>query len=100
MAKQIVWTHKAQLDRKRILAYWKDRNKSDTYSKKLNQLFKHAINIIAEFPRIGKPTSDKNARTKVVKDYLIFYQESKTTIFILTIWDSRQDPNKLKKILT
>ena len=96
MARKIIWTQKAREDRKRILAYWKDRNKSDTYSKKLNQLFKHTINIIAEFPRIGKPTNDKNARIKVVKDYLIIYQESETTIFILTIWDSRQNPDKLK----
>jgi len=92
MVKQVIWTHRAQEDRRKILAYWRYRNKSVTYSRKLNQLFKQVIKIISEFPRIGKLTNDKNARIKVVKDYLIIYQESKTTIYILTIWDSRQDP--------
>ena len=45
MAKQIMCTHKTPEDRKRILAYWKDRNKYDTYSNKLNKLCKRAVNL-------------------------------------------------------
>ena len=95
MAKQIIWTERAQNDRKKILDYWRQRNKSATYSRKLNQLFIEAIGIIRDYPQIGKPTSDKSARIKIVKDYLIFYQEAETKIFILTIWDSRQNPDKM-----
>jgi len=50
MAKQIIWSLTAQLDRKEILLYWINRNKSRTYSKKLNKLFIEAIQLIAEFP--------------------------------------------------
>ena len=99
MAKQVVWTLRAQDDRKKILGYWKLRNKSSTYSKKLNALFKESVKIIVDFPEIGKLTDDKKVRIKIVKDYLILYEESKTRIFILSIWDSRQDPDKLDKIL-
>ena len=77
---------------------WRHRNKSNTYSKKLNQLFKESIKIISDFPQIGKLTDDPNTRLKIVKDYLIIYEETETRIFILTIWDSRQDPEKLKKV--
>jgi toxin YoeB len=94
-----VWSPRAQKERKEILEYWRLRNKSNTYSKKLNQLFKESVKIITDFPQIGKSTDDTNTRLKIVRDYLIIYEETETQIFILTIWDSRQDPDKLKKIL-
>lgn len=99
MAKQVVWSFRAQWDRKQILNYWRQRNGADSYSKKLNQLFKESVKLIADFPQIGKPTDDINTRIKFVKDYLIIYEETDTQILILTIWDSRQDPEELKKIL-
>ncbi len=52
-----------------------------------------------DFPQIGKVTDDTRARIKIVRDYLIIYEETATQISILTIWDSRQDPDRLKKIL-
>jgi addiction module RelE/StbE family toxin len=99
MAKQVIWSLRAQNDKKEILDYWRQRNKSNTYSKKLNELFKESIRIIIDFPQIGKVTDDTKARIKIVRDYLMIYEETETQIFILTIWDSRQDPEKLKKIL-
>ncbi len=99
MAKQVIWSLRAQSDKKEILDYWRQRNKSNTYSKKLNELFKESIKIILDFPQIGKVTDDTKARIKIVRDYLIIYEETETQIFILTIWDSRQDPEKLEKIL-
>lgn len=56
MAKEVVWSLRAQKERKEILEYWRLRNKSNTYSKKLNQLFKESVKIITDFPQIGKPT--------------------------------------------
>jgi plasmid stabilization system protein ParE len=55
--------------------------------------------MIADFPQIGKPTDLIHIRVKVVKDYFIIYEETETQILILTIWDTRQDPQKLKKLL-
>jgi plasmid stabilization system protein ParE len=99
MAKQVIWSLRAQNDKKEILDYWRQRNKSNSYSKKLNELFKESIKIILDFPQIGKVTNDTKARIKIVRDYLIIYEDTETQLFILTIWDSRQDPDKLKKIL-
>ena len=99
MAKQVVWSLRAQDDRKSILSYWQQRNKSNTYSKKLNLLFKEAVITIRDFPKVGKLTDDRNARIKVVRDYLIIYEETETTIYILTVWDGRQDPAELVKVL-
>jgi len=99
MAKKIIWSDKAQNDRKEILLYWKERNKSSIYSRKLNILIIDATKAIANFPNIGKLTGYKNTRVKIVRDYLIVYKELENEIVLIAIWDARQNPLKLQKIL-
>lgn len=96
MAKKVIWTIKAQKDRISIFSYWNNRNKSNIYSQKLNQLFIDSIKIICRHPNIGIETDSENVRVKIVRDYLIFYEITKYHIHILTIWDSRQNPENLK----
>lgn len=95
MAKKIIWTLTAHEDRREILLYWTVRNKSKTYSEKVNKLFIEAIGLIAEFPQIGKNTNDSKARLKVVRDYFIVYEEQEDAVVILRIWDYRQNPEDL-----
>ncbi len=97
MAKSIIWSHRALNDRKQILHYWKVRNQSNAYSIKLNLLFKKAIQLIATHPYIGRKTDIENIRAKVIRDYLIIYEETENRIEILTIWDNRRNPEELKK---
>ena len=97
MAKEVIWSYRAQTDRKNILSYWRLRNKSNAYSKKLNKLFNNAVTLIRDFPQIGKSTDD--VKVKVVRDYLILYEETEVAINILPIWDSRQDPKELEKVI-
>ena len=99
MAKQIIWSLRAQKDKKEIYKYWSERNKSNRYSQKLNQLFKEAIQLLREHPYIGRSTDDDSIRIKIVKDYLLIYEVTETSINILSIWDGRQDPSKLEDIL-
>jgi toxin YoeB len=99
MAKQIIWSLRAQKDKKEIFKYWAERNKSHRYSQKLNQLFKEAIQLLREHPYIGRSTDDNSIRIKIVKDYLLIYEVTETSINILSIWDGRQDPSKLEDIL-
>jgi addiction module RelE/StbE family toxin len=99
MAKQIIWSLRAQKDKKEILTYWLQRNKSNQYSKKLNQLFKDSIQLLREHPYVGKSTDDNSVRIKIVKEYLLIYEVTETSIIILSIWDGRQNPSKLGDIL-
>ncbi len=99
MAKEIIWSQKAQADRKSILSFWAKHNKSKRYSKKLNELFVNAAIQISHQPKLGKPTDFEDIRIKIIRNYFFTYRETKHTIEILTIWDCRQDPDKFKKIL-
>jgi plasmid stabilization system protein ParE len=89
-----VWTENAHNERKEILLYWKNHNQSTVYSKKLNELIKKAIQLISAHPHIGRKTDVKNVRVKLVRDYLLFYEETKDTIIILSIWDNRRNPEE------
>ena len=95
MVKRITWTLKAQQDRKEILRYWQVHNQSNIYSKKLNQLIKKALTLIAVHPHIGRRTNIETVRVKLVRDYLIFYEEAGEEIFILSIWDNRRNPDEI-----
>lgn len=99
MARQIIWAKLAHEDRHRILDYWVERTQSKQYSRKLNQLFESAVDLIAEHPFIGRATDSPNIRAKVVRDYLIFYEIETHRIVILMIWDTRQDPKTLTQRL-
>jgi len=96
---RIVWTLKAQSDRRNILAYWKARNKSVAYSKKLDTLIRESLNLIRKYPCIGKPTNRKNIRIKIVRDYFLIYEITNNEIVILRIWDSRQNPKELERTI-
>jgi toxin YoeB len=99
MAKKIIWSLRAIEDRKNILEYWRIRNQSSAYSKKLDRKFREAVNVLKSFPKIGRRTDDVKIRMKILNEYLIFYEETDDSIQILTIFDSRQAPDKLEILL-
>ena len=99
MVRKIIWSKIAQEDKLFILRFWIIRNQSDLYSKKLNQYFNDSVRLISKFPLIGKKTEFPDIRIKIVKHYFITYRIKPDRIEILTIWDSRQDPDKFIRIV-
>jgi plasmid stabilization system protein ParE len=96
MAKRkIVWSSKSKIDLFQILEYFYIRNGSKTYSIKLNSKIRRAISLLSTHPFLGLQSDTENVRTIVEGDYAIFYQIEKEAIMITTIWDCRQNPNKL-----
>jgi plasmid stabilization system protein ParE len=99
MVRKIIWSANAKADRIEILDYWIKRNKSNTYSKKLNLLFREAINLVAKNPTIGHVTIKENVRVKIVKQFLIIYEITVESINIHSIFDNRRDPEEFIKRL-
>ena len=99
MVRQVIWTEKAQKDRIAVFTYWNNRNESFFYSKRLNELFKESLKLISKHPLIGKLTDKENVRVKVLKEYLIIYEITEIEIVVLSVWDCRQNPEDLKRII-
>ena len=95
-ARKIIWTQKANLERRDILEYWIDRNKSKKFSIKLNKLIVGTIKQIAENPGIGRKTNLENVRVKIIRGYLLFYEFDENYLKVLTLWDGRRDENSLQ----
>ncbi|NCA86431.1 MAG: type II toxin-antitoxin system RelE/ParE family toxin [Clostridia bacterium] len=50
----IFWTQTAKRQSEHIFVYWNNRNKSKSYSKKLNFAIKERIELLKSHPEMGK----------------------------------------------
>lgn len=89
--RKINWTKEANIERKEILAYGIFRNKSKTYSMKLNRLFIDTLEILSDSPAIGRKTNFENVYVKIISNYLLFYEFDNAQIKVLSIWDGRRE---------
>jgi len=93
MAKcKIEWSIEARLDLIDILEFYKIRNKSSLYSKKLNSRIKKSIKLISKNPLIGLHSQIDTVRALITGDYQIIYEIFDKVILIIMIWDCRRDP--------
>ncbi len=96
----IFWTNTALKQRNYTFEYWNDRNKSTTYSKKLNSSIKERTDILKTNPELGKKTEFNNTRVISLGHYSILYKKVDLKIIITGFWDNRKNPDKLFKFLT
>jgi len=95
----IFWTQTAINQRNYIFDYWNKRNKSNSYSKKLNLEIRERIELLKSQPDIGKKTNFGQTRAIIMGHYSILYKIDKPKIIITGFWDNRQDPKKLLRFL-
>ena len=97
---KLFWTETAIRQRNFIFDYWNERNKSNSYSIKLNTKIKERTTLLKITPEIGKRTEFKNTYTVSLGHYSIFYQFDSSKVIITAFWDNRQNPRKLLKHLS
>ena len=97
MAKRkIIWSQRAKIKLFNILDFYKTRNKSTSYSQKLYREFNHQLSLVDEQPEMGIKTDFERIRGLIVEHFILYYEVTKEYIIVHTLWDSRQNPNKLK----
>lgn len=96
VARRIIWTATAKLQLQEIFEYFNFRNKRKTYSLKLNRIIQSEIKSLLLQSNIGNKTDAINVRGLLIENYYVFYQINQKDIIILSVWDTRQNPNKLK----
>ena len=91
----IVWTSTAKSELKLIFDFFNTRNKSKEYSLKLHRKIQTELNLLIKQPYIGKKTNEINVRGLLIENYILFYELNDKAIVILSVWDTRQNPDKL-----
>jgi plasmid stabilization system protein ParE len=99
MAKRVVWTLTARNQRREILEYWIKRNGNKRYSRRISATIRKRIKYLAEFNYLGKPTDFNDHRVTAAGHFSIFYKVQADRIIITSIWDNRQNPDDLQKVL-
>ncbi len=98
MVRRIIWTRRASIVFLEILEFYFIRNRTKTYSKKINSEIKQILNLLGKHPFLGKKTNKENVRVLIKGNYQIYYKPKTDKIIVLLVWDSRQNPDKLKII--
>jgi plasmid stabilization system protein ParE len=100
MAKRnVIWTKTADIQFNGVLAFWVQKNNSNSYSLKLLKLVSERINQIAKFPYLYKASNFKDHRVSSLGHFSIYYKITNKQIIITAFWDNRQDPQELLKVL-
>ncbi len=97
--REIIWTKTADRQFLDILEYWVNRNKSNTFSKKLVKTVTKRTEQIFKNPLTFKRTDFGEHRVASLGNFSIFYLVQETSVLISAFWDNRQDPDKLLKVL-
>jgi plasmid stabilization system protein ParE len=95
----IVWTATAAKQRREILRYWTDRNRSPAYAKKLIKLIAKRIKVISLHNESYKTTIYPETRISAMGHFSLLYKLTETQLIITAFWDNRQDPEKLLEII-
>lgn len=93
--RKIIWSPRAKSDLFTILSFYYKRNGTKSYSNKLNTSLRSAIRLLEKNPTLGVLVDVKNIRNLIQGDLNVFYEIKEESIEIITVWDSRQDPEKL-----
>ena len=94
--RKIIWSHRAKIKRLEILDFFIERNKSNTYSKKLNAKINKSVRLLVKYPGMGMKTDIENIRGLIVDHIVLFYEFDNRNLTIQYLWDSRQNPDDLK----
>jgi plasmid stabilization system protein ParE len=96
MANQVIWSPAAEKDLENVLDYLHSKWNNRVLNRFLNRI-DDCVGIIMEDPKIFPIINQElNIRKCVVTMHnTLYYRESDSSIQIIRLFDSRQDPKKL-----
>ena len=71
--RKIIWSNKAKVKRYEILKFYIDRNKSNTYSIKLNHRINKELRLLKKYLNTGIKTDIKGVRGLIIENFILFY---------------------------
>ncbi len=90
-----MWSPRAEIDLFQIMEFYKMRNGNSNYSARIYSRIKRALIILKQFPGIGANTDILNVKNLILGEFCLFYKIENNSIEILSVWDSKQNPENL-----
>jgi plasmid stabilization system protein ParE len=97
--KKVIWTRKAEIQMYVIMDYYVDRNKSDSYSLKLQSDIKQKLRKLDFTTTLPKKSSIKDLFYFIHNHISVFFLVHKEHIVVILVWDERRNPNDLNLLL-
>lgn len=94
--RKIIWSQIAKIRLFEILDFYNTRNKSRRYSEKLYREFVKQLSLVDKHPEMGIRTEMDAIRGLIIGHFILFHEVKSESILVHTVWDSRQNPEKLK----
>ena len=97
MALKILWTKRATLKFNKILLYLENEWSEKVKIEFIRRTF-HILDLLSSFPKLGSIAFPvKKIRCILItKQVKLFYRIKKDRIILLTFFDTRQEPQKVK----
>lgn len=93
---KVLWTKEANENLSKVIKYLEENWTEKEIKKFLTKLDKH-ISLIRTQPDSFPKSNNYNVRRSVLtKQITLYYSISQETLFIVSIFDNRQNPKKLK----
>ena len=86
--------------RRHILKYWTERNRSSRYAEKIIGLIAAQLLVIAANPKAFKQSEIDRIHVSAMGYFSLYYRYSKQQVIVMAFWDNRQDPKNLLKIVS
>ena len=94
MARKVIWTPQAEADLLSICEYL-DREWGDRVRTAFLDEVDEVIGLILSFPNMYRNSGFRDVREAVITRHnILFYRIAKDAIYLLSIWDTRQDPER------
>jgi plasmid stabilization system protein ParE len=93
--RELIWSAQSKIELFEIMNFYRKRNGNATYSLEFYTRIEKSLELCRTFAFIGKKTKIENVRAIIVDDFLIFYEVTDTEIIVLTIWNSKRNPENL-----
>lgn len=97
---KIVWSDTALNQRRQIFEYWNQRNGNTKYSERIRVLTNNRIKLIIKNPEAFLKVDFENTHVTIIENFKLFYRIYPEIIMITAFWDTRQNPEKLFKLLS
>ena len=95
---KIRWTENAKNEFGKMLTYYDTRNGNDKYSRFIVKMVRESLRLAAKFPMMYRAVdAEEICDVRVFHwEYIsVYYRIMETEILVETVFDTRQDPEKL-----